>query len=140
MSKKFFVVIEKGKNGYIGSVAGLYGCRSRAKNVDKLMKGMKSIIKNYLKTDEFYPYKIDFEGVRILKTNRHKHTTFIAAIEKSGKYYVGCVPSIEGCFTQGRNMEELIKNIKEVIGICFDLKKPYEKTEFVGVGTVEVYL
>lgn len=140
MNKKFFVIIEKAKSDYIGSVVGLYGCRSKAKKLDKLLKSMGGVIKHYIKTDEFYPYKIDFVGVRIIKINLRKPTTFVAAVEKSDKYYVGCAPSIEGCFTQGRTMEELVKNIKEVIGICFDLKKPYEKTEFVGVEAIEVDL
>ncbi|MBI3413406.1 MAG: type II toxin-antitoxin system HicB family antitoxin [Candidatus Aenigmarchaeota archaeon] len=140
MKKKFFVVIEKGKNNYIGSVVGLYGCRSTAKTANKLMNGIKNTIKNYLRTDEFYPYKIDFVGVRILKTARYKSLSFTTVIEKDRKYYTANVPSLAGCFTQANTIQKLMKNVQEVISICFGLKKDFEKTGFAGIEMIEVDL
>lgn len=48
------------------------------------------------------------------------------------------VPSLPGCFTQGRTIDELMKYIKEVIELCSDSKKSGEKIDFVGVQFVEV--
>ncbi len=138
MNKKFYIVIERGKKRvYIGSAVGLYGCRVRAKTPGGLMKNARDAIKRHIKTDGC-PDRIDFVGVRLLKIAGRKHSVFTVAMEKDGKYYVANIPSLAGCFTQAKTIEGLIKNIKEVIGICFELKKAFEKTEFVGVGMIEV--
>ena len=41
--------------------------------------------------------------------------TFRTIIEKDGKYYHGFVPSLPGCHTQGKTMEETLKNLKEAM-------------------------
>ena len=61
-------------------------------------------------------------------------------IEKDGKYYMANVPSLAGCFTQAGTIKKLMKNTQEVIGICFGLKKEFERTEFMGVEAIEVDL
>lgn len=52
----------------------------------------------------------------INKSNMQKKKVFnfTVVIEKDEDgYYVGYVPSIRGCHTQGRTLDELMKNIKE---------------------------
>ena len=55
---------------------------------------------------------------------KKKIRNFTVVIEKDeDSYYVGYVPSIKGCHTQGRTLDELMKNIKEAIELCLGLDK-----------------
>ncbi|MDO8627667.1 MAG: type II toxin-antitoxin system HicB family antitoxin [Candidatus Diapherotrites archaeon] len=71
--------------------------------------------------------------------NEKRKFTVIIEKDETG-YLVADVPELEACHTQGRTMDELIKNIKEVIQLCLEEKgKSYKpEIEFVGVQTVEV--
>jgi len=54
-------------------------------------------------------------------------------------YYVGSVPSLPGCHTQAKTMDELLKRVKEAIALYLESEgEPagYEN-EFVGVQVVE---
>lgn len=65
---------------------------------------------------------------------------FITIIEKDEDgYYVAEVPDLKGCYTQGRTLEEVLKNIKEAIELCLeaDNKSPPHK-EFIGVQKIEI--
>ena len=57
-------------------------------------------------------------------------------------YYVGKVPELEGCHTQGRTLDELMKNIREAIELCLEVqpkrKHKEEYGKFVGVQQIEV--
>ena len=45
-----------------------------------------------------------------------KSHNFTVLIEKDEEgIYVGSVPAIKGCHTQGKTIDELLKNIKEAI-------------------------
>ena len=50
--------------------------------------------------------------------------------------YVGQVPQLRACYSQGRTLDELMANIKEVIQLC--LEEEHEETlpEFVGLQKV----
>lgn len=73
---------------------------------------------------------------------KKKVQNFTVIIEKDEDgYYVGYVPSIQGCHTQGKTLDELISNIKEAIQLCLEVeKKEIESEKFVGVQNVEVSL
>jgi len=34
--------------------------------------------------------------------------------------YVGEVPQLKGCYSQGRTLDELMENIREVIALCLE--------------------
>jgi predicted RNase H-like HicB family nuclease len=63
---------------------------------------------------------------------------FYVIIEKDEDgYYVGEVPQLKGCYSQGKTIDELITNIKEVIAMCLEeLEEEEDKLEFVGVQKV----
>lgn len=71
---------------------------------------------------------------------KKKILNFTVVIEKDeDDYYVGYVPSIKGCHTQGRTLDELMKNVKEAIELCLEVEKNNIQPEkFIGVQTVEV--
>ena len=52
--------------------------------------------------------------------------------------FVGEVPQLRACYSQGRTIDELIKNIREVIELCVEeqLNKEEILPEFVGVQKV----
>ena len=73
---------------------------------------------------------------------KKKIYNFTVVIEKDeDDYYLGYVPSIQGCHTQGKTLDELMKNIKEAIELCLEVEgKNIEPEKFVGVQNVEVSL
>jgi len=53
--------------------------------------------------------------------------------------YVGTVPGIIGAHTQGETLEELIKNLKEVLELCIEEEHLEDDLpEFVGIQEIEV--
>ena len=50
--------------------------------------------------------------------------TFTIEIEKDGKFYIAQCREHSNCFTQGRIIEETIRNIKEVIALILEVKTP----------------
>jgi len=64
---------------------------------------------------------------------------FNVIIEKdSDGYFVGSVPSIKGCYTQAKSLDELMVRIKEVIELCLDSDDMPTFNEFVGVQRLAI--
>ena len=65
---------------------------------------------------------------------------FYVFIEKDEDgFFVGEVPSLKACYAQGRTMDELLQNIREVIKLCLENKNETETIyEFVGVQKVSI--
>jgi predicted RNase H-like HicB family nuclease len=66
---------------------------------------------------------------------------FTVIIEKDEDgYYVAEVPDLRGCYTQGKTLEETMKNIKEVIELCLEAEKEKEfpRKELIAVQRIEV--
>ena len=67
-------------------------------------------------------------------------TAYIERDVESG-LYVGIVPGLPGAHTQGETLDELQKNLKEVVEMCLEELSSDEKEkipEFIGVQQVEV--
>ena len=69
--------------------------------------------------------------------------TFHVLIEKDEDGgYVGKVPELQGCLSQGDTLDELMKNIKEAIELCLEAQaaEPQvikeEHIKFVGVQEI----
>ena len=63
---------------------------------------------------------------------------FYVVIEKDEDgYYVGEVPQLQACYSQGETIDELMENIKEVIEMCFEELEEADNSisinEFIGV-------
>lgn len=64
---------------------------------------------------------------------------FYVVIERDEDgYYVGEVPQIRACYSQGRTLDELMTNIREVIELCLEEASDEPLLEFVGVQKVIV--
>jgi len=70
--------------------------------------------------------------------------TFTAYVEwdPETKLYVGMVPGIPGAHTQGKSLDELQKNLKEVLELCLEELKgaPEDLPKFVGLQQIEISL
>jgi predicted RNase H-like HicB family nuclease len=55
-------------------------------------------------------------------------------------YLVASVPSLQGCHTQARSMDELIERIKEAIQLCREVQgeETAQELELVGIQRVAV--
>ena len=70
----------------------------------------------------------------------HKITGYIEKDPETG-LYVAIVPGIPGAHTQAKTLDELHKNLKEVVELCLEEMDPESKKhlpEFVGIQQVEV--
>ena len=55
------------------------------------------------------------------------------------KIYVARVPEIEGCYTQGKTLQEVLDRIKEAIEVCLESdKEEINLMRFVGIQRVQV--
>ena len=66
--------------------------------------------------------------------------TFTAVVEKCPDtgLYVGYVPGFPGAHTQAESLDELQKNLREVIEMLLEDGEPVLQTEFIGIQTVMV--
>ncbi len=53
--------------------------------------------------------------------------------------YVATAPSLRGCHTQARTLEELLPRIREAIALCLEVEDPAESPmRFIGVQQIEL--
>jgi len=66
--------------------------------------------------------------------------TFTAVVEKCPDtgLYVGYVPGFPGAHTQAETLDELQKNLQEVIGMLLEDGEPVLQGQFVGTQLVSV--
>jgi predicted RNase H-like HicB family nuclease len=70
----------------------------------------------------------------------HKITGYIEKDTETG-LYVAVVPGIPGAHTQAETLDELQKNLKEVVELCLEemgSKARKRLPEFVGIQQIEV--
>lgn len=54
-------------------------------------------------------------------------------------YFVASVPSLKGCHTQAKTLDELISRITEAIELCLEVEKDEIKPlEFIGVQRLAI--
>jgi predicted RNase H-like HicB family nuclease len=66
-----------------------------------------------------------------------KNKEFYVVIERDEDgIYIGEVPQLKACYSQGETIDELMKNIREVIEMCLEKLEEELTTEFIGVQKV----
>ena len=65
---------------------------------------------------------------------------FNVIIERDSEgYFVASVPSLPGCHTQAKSLDELMERIREAIELCLEVDEDTaEPLDFVGVQRVSV--
>ena len=66
--------------------------------------------------------------------------SYTAVIERDPEtgLYVGFIPGWPGAHTQGESLDELQRNLQEVVAMLLEDGEPQLEAEFVGVQTVLV--
>lgn len=69
-----------------------------------------------------------------------KQEFYVIIEQDEDGFFVGEVPQLRGCYTQGRTLDELLKNIREVIELCLEDQPETQNVlpEFIGVQKVTV--
>ena len=68
---------------------------------------------------------------------KRKFTVLIEQDEEG--YFVATVPSLRGCHTQAKNLDTLMKRVREVITLCLEAEKdPPGALELIGIQQVTV--
>ena len=67
-------------------------------------------------------------------------TEFSVVIEKDEDgFFVASVPEIQGCYTQGKTIQEVLERIKEAIEVCLEADgEDIRPMKFVGIQKVEI--
>ena len=53
--------------------------------------------------------------------------------------YVAMVPEIDGCYTQGKSLNEVLERIKEAIEVCLEAdKEEINPMKFIGIQRVQI--
>ena len=64
---------------------------------------------------------------------------FTVYIEKDEDgVFVGSIPTLPGCYSQGETVDELLVNMQEVATLCARNQAPEETAEFIGVQNLTV--
>jgi len=56
-------------------------------------------------------------------------------------YYIASVPQLQGCHTQARTMDELLRRMREAVELYLDVEKGAIRglrNEFVGIQRIEI--
>lgn len=79
---------------------------------------------------------LDFDGLETGELMR----TYTAVVEKDSEtgLFVGHIPGFPGAHSQGATMDELNRNLQEVVEMLLEDGEPELESEFVGVHTVRV--
>ena len=66
--------------------------------------------------------------------------SFTAVVEKcpDTELYVGYVPGFAGAHSQGDSLDELKRNLEEVVAMLLEDGQPPLQAEFVGTQTIQV--
>ena len=54
-------------------------------------------------------------------------------------YYVASVPTLRGCHTQAKSLDELMVRVREAVELCLGVQgESVEKLDFIGVQRISV--
>jgi predicted RNase H-like HicB family nuclease len=79
-------------------------------------------------------------GASKIREEKYLQRSFDVIVEKDAEgYYVASVPSLPGCHTQSKSLDELDSRIREAIELCLEEEDfPERDLEFVGIQRVVI--
>ncbi len=75
--------------------------------------------------------------MRRSKTTHPYHLPVLIEQDEDGVYIVS-IPTLRGCRSYGRTMEEAMRNIAEAAALCLEDERPSPQATFVGVRDLEI--
>lgn len=73
-----------------------------------------------------------------MTSNTTKKEFYVIIERDEDGLFVGEVPQLQACYSQGETIDELMSNIKEVIKLCLEEDRDTSYFEFVGVHKVVI--
>ena len=67
-----------------------------------------------------------------------KQEFYVVIEQDEDGIYIGEVPQLKACYSQGETIDELLKNIREVIEMCLEEIQEETQTQFVGIPNISV--
>lgn len=64
------------------------------------------------------------------------HLPIVVETDEDGFFIVSC-PLYKGCHSYGKNIDEALDNLKEVIAMCVEEQPLEESNKFIGVREIE---
>ena len=71
--------------------------------------------------------------------NGSKREFYVLIERDEDGYYVGEAPQLRACYSQGKTLDELMANMKEVIALCLEEQREEFRSEVIGIQRVAVY-
>lgn len=68
--------------------------------------------------------------------NTAKQEFYVVIERDEDGYYIGEVPQLRACYSQGKTLDELMVNIREVVQLCLEDSENQGFQEFVGIHKV----
>ena len=93
----------------------------------------------FSQTIHVYLY-IHFKNTILFSRREYKLKSFTAVIERCPEtgLYVGYIPGFPGAHSQGKTLDEINANLREVIEMLLEDGEPKFETEFIGIQNVMV--
>ena len=64
---------------------------------------------------------------------------FTVVIERDEDgYFVATVPALRGCHTQAKNLDTLMKRVREVVELCLEDASNISSLELIGIQQISV--
>lgn len=70
--------------------------------------------------------------------NTSKREFYVIIERDEDGYYIGEVPYLKACYSQGETIDELMANMKEVIELCLEVESDENIPEFVGIQKIVI--
>lgn len=64
------------------------------------------------------------------------HLPILVEVDEDGFFIVSC-PLYKGCHSYGKNIDEALENLKEVIAMCVEEQPEQASNKFIGVRELE---
>lgn len=80
--------------------------------------------------------------MKTTKTILNKKQFKVIIEQGESEYFIANVPALPGCYTQGKTMKELTKNIKDVIQLCLEeaRENPDYRKRILDFGTEPTFI
>ena len=67
-----------------------------------------------------------------------QHEFYVVIERDEDGFFVGEVPQLRACYSQGKTIDELMANMREVIRLCLENENQDSLPEFIGVQKIMV--
>ena len=84
-------------------------------------------------------YRTELTTEKNIYKKMDKKQFYVIIEQDEDGIYIGEVPQLKACYSQGETIDELLINIREVIEICLEeIEEETKFSQFVGIQTISV--